>query len=451
MMENNRRTQRIRDPVHGLIVFGGSTDRHRNETDLIAWRLLNTLEFQRLRRIRQLGFSDLVFPGATHSRFAHSVGVYHMARRLADVIARRLSGKRDLDRERVVLLAALLHDIGHGPFSHAFEAVAGAAGLRRRHEGWSAEIVREDTSVNRVLREADETLPKKIGTLLREEEEKDIYSAIVSSQFDADRLDYIQRDRLMTGVEFGHIDCDWLLDCLEVGTVTVGTDDPVEVPCLYLGPKGVQVAEEYLEARSRLYRMVYMHKTTRAAEKMLEALLGSVASRMKDSELARQEPVMRYLTSENPTLDYYLPLDDSTIWAALSIYSGLPDPNVSELAKRLRNRILYKCVDIGVHDTPGGNLYSRFRRTLDQSCPNWQNEILFDDATVAPYKWYNFDEYALNKVLVKTQEDMAEPTDILDVSNIVKTLRSESHIQCAYAPDAEWTTALQKILVEVTT
>ena len=240
MMENNRRTQRIRDPVHGLIVFGGGTEPHRNETDLIAWRLLNTLEFQRLRRIRQLGFSDLVFPGATHSRFAHSVGVYHMARRLADVIARRLSGERDLDRERVALLAALLHDIGHGPFSHAFEAAAGAAGLRRRHEEWSAEIVRENTNVNRVLREADETLPEKIGTLLREDDRKDIYSAIVSSQFDADRLDYIQRDRLMTGVEFGHIDRDWLLDCLEVGAVTVGTDDPLEVPfevpCLYLGP-----------------------------------------------------------------------------------------------------------------------------------------------------------------------------------------------------------------------
>ena len=212
------------------------------------------------------------------------------------------------------------------------------------------------------------------------------------------------------------------------------------------------MAEEYLEARSRLYRMVYMHKTTRAAEKMLEALLGSVASRMKDSKLARQEPVMRYLTSENPTLDCYLSLDDSTIWAALSIYSDLPDTNVSVLAKRLRNRILYKCVDIGVHDTPGGNLYSRFRRELDQSCPEWQSEILFDDATVASYKWYNFDDSsALNKVLVKTQEDMDEPTDILDVSDIVKTLRSESHIQCAYAPDAKWTTELQKIREKVTT
>jgi len=123
----NREVQRIRDPVHGLIVFGGGSDPHQNETDRIAWRLLNTREFQRLRRIRQLGFSDLVFPGATHSRFAHSVGVYHVARQIVDVVERRRREQNkqpDKERARVVLLAALLHDIGHGPFSHVFEEVA---------------------------------------------------------------------------------------------------------------------------------------------------------------------------------------------------------------------------------------------------------------------------------------------------------------------------------------
>ena len=304
-------TQRIRDPVHGLIVFGGSGDKHRDETDRIAWRLLNAREFQRLRRIRQLGLSDLVFPGATHSRFAHSIGVYHTARLLADVIARR-QGKHHPDRESIALLAALLHDIGHGPFSHAFEAAAGAAGKRKRHEDWSVEIIRGDTEVNSVLRDVDETLPEKIGGILKEEDPKDIYTAIVSSQFDADRIDYVQRDRMAAGVEFGHIDCDWLFDCLEVGSVTVGSDDPHKAPCLYLGPKGLSVAEEYLEARFRLYQMVYMHKTTRAAEKMLEALLGATVE-IGDAELARREPVLRYLTGETSSLGSYLDLDDATV------------------------------------------------------------------------------------------------------------------------------------------
>ena len=148
-------SERVRDPVHGLIVFGGESDNHQNETDRIAWRLLGTPELQRLRRIRQLGFSDLVYPGATHSRFAHAIGVYHMARKLARVIKRRLlSTSHDIYRERVALLAALLHDIGHGPFSHVFEEVVTELGNDKQHEEWGAEIILGSTQVNRVLRES---------------------------------------------------------------------------------------------------------------------------------------------------------------------------------------------------------------------------------------------------------------------------------------------------------
>ena len=358
--------------MHGLIVFGGSGEKRRDDTDRIAWALLNTREFQRLRRIGQLGFFDLVFPGATHSRFAHSVGVYHLARRLARVIARSLGAAHDPGRERVALLAALLHDVGHGPFSHAFEAASRGLGRPRRHEEWSAEIVQGDTAVNRVLRDVDEALPAAIGRLLTDENPEDIYGAIVSSQFDADRLDYIQRDRLMTGVEFGHIDLDWLFDCLEVGTIAVGGREPFEAPCLYLGPKGVQVAEEYLEARFRLYQMVYMHKTARAAEKMLEALLVAVVADAGGAGRARPEPLLGYLTAERPTIGAYLALDDATVWAALSGWAeSAPGARAAALARRLRERKLYKCVDIGVRDAPGGNLFARFRRRLDEWPPGW--------------------------------------------------------------------------------
>lgn len=444
-------TIRVRDPVHGLIVFGDNGDRERDETDRIAWELLNTREFQRLRRIRQLGFCDLVFPGATHSRFAHSVGVYHMARRLAHVIARRAPDAHDRERERVALLAALLHDVGHGPFSHTFEEAAHALGRTKRHEEWSAEIVQEDTEINRVLRAVDAELPRQIGALLTDEDRKDIYGAIVSSQFDADRLDYIQRDRLMTGVESGHIALDWLFDCLEVGKVTIGRDDPEEAACLYLGPKGVQVAEEYLEARFRLYRMVYMHKTTRAAEKMLEALVKAVVSDSTNSRLIYSEPVLRYLKSENPSLGSYLALDDAAVWAAFSTWiGGSISRRVSELARRLRDRALYKCVDISAREERGGNLFRRFRRRLNDSSVGWREEVLLDDTTVATYKWYDFDDAsALNKVLVKTLDDDREPRDIASVSRVVNALRPESRIQRAYATESDRAEELERILREV--
>ena len=219
-----------------------------------------------------------------------------------------------------------------------------------------------------MLRDVDETLPERIARLLTDEDPKDIYGAIVSSQFDADRLDYIQRDRLMAGVEFGHIDLDWLFDCLEVGTIVVGDGNPFEAPCLYLGPKGLQVAEEYLEARFRLYQMVYMHKTARGADKMLEAFFAAVMSDCAGKRPLRREPVLHFLTSERPSLGSYLALDDAAVWAALSSWIDAgASRRVSGLARRLRDRELYKCVDIGVLDRQGGDLFGRFRRALDGS------------------------------------------------------------------------------------
>ena len=446
---SSRETQRIRDPVHGLVVFGGGNDRDQNQTDRIAWGLLNTREFQRLRRIRQLGFSDLVYPGATHSRFAHAIGVYHTARHLIEVIRRRQDATYDPERARVVLLAALLHDIGHGPFSHVFEQSAHAAGLKKRHEDWGSEIVEEDTEVNRVLRQVDGMLPGHISVLLKEEEPKDIYATVVSSQFDADRLDYVQRDRLMTGVEFAHLDRDWLLDCLEVGSVTIGEDEPVAAPCMYLNFKGVRVAEEYLEARFRLYTMVYMHKTTRAAEKMLEALLSISAKVLRDNELARRDPTLRYFTSLRPSLDSYLKLDDAAVWSTLVALASSSHTQVSELANRLRHRHLYKCFDVGTLDEPGGNLYNRFRHTLRRGHAETYGSLLFDDATAALYKWYSFeDSSALNKILVKTRADDLEPKDIATVSGIVRALRDAERIQRVYASDKDQVNTLCKIMQE---
>ena len=179
---DDAKPRRIRDPVHGFVVFCEGKSRLQDDTDRIAWRLLNTGEFQRLRRIHQLGFSDLVYPGATHSRFAHSIGVYHTARQLIEIIRRR-QGSLDENRAREVMLAALLHDVGHGPFSHAFEDVAKAVGLPKRHEDWSAEIVEGDTEVNRELQHADITLPRTVSKVLKDKDQpEDIYATVVARQ-----------------------------------------------------------------------------------------------------------------------------------------------------------------------------------------------------------------------------------------------------------------------------
>ncbi len=179
--------ERIRDPIHDLIEFS------REDFDQTVWDALESKEFQRLRRVKQLGFSELVFPGATHSRFAHSVGVFHTARRLSALIQNRLPDLFDVDRARIATAAALVHDLGHGPFSHAFEDALKRLGLARRHEDWTVAIVTGNTEVSEILSKYAPGFEKSVADLIASETPVDIYSAIVSSQFDADRLDYIRR------------------------------------------------------------------------------------------------------------------------------------------------------------------------------------------------------------------------------------------------------------------
>lgn len=168
---------------------------------------------------------------------------------------------------------------------------------------------------------------------------------------------------------------------------------------------------------------------------------------MKMSVQGRREPVSYFLASDNQSLETYLSLDDSTVWNALSVYSEFPDRRVSDLAQRVRSRTLYKCVDIGVHAKPEENLYGRFRNALNRTSLEWKNEVLYDDASITPYKRYNFDDASvLNKILVKTRDDMAEPVDILRVSDIVKTLRDEKRIQRVYVSEQSHAEELEKIL-----
>jgi uncharacterized protein len=336
--------QRVRDPIHGLIKF-------EDDTDKLAWRLLETPEFQRLRRIRQLGFSEFIFPSATHTRFAHSIGVYHNARRLMKVVE-RAEGKDKFkpDRASVILLAALLHDIGHGPFSHAFEkareeiAIGEGRGLIEKHEKFSAKIIRnKEGSIFSILEKVRPNLAEEIATIIDTEDPVDIYHAVVSSSFDADRLDYLVRDRYMTGTGAGAIDVDWLIDNLTEKFIIVSQDDDAEsqnTPTFVFKFKGRQAAEDFLLARYRLYTEVYLHKTTRGFEAILARLLRLVGDSnlgAADLNLELDNPLMRFLRGEE-TIDIYLELDDFSVWSGVKRIANGPHKEARELALRLITR-----------------------------------------------------------------------------------------------------------------
>jgi uncharacterized protein len=201
---------RIRDPLHDLLEFDEGSHLER-----VLWRVVQTRPFQRLRRIKQLGFSDFVYPGATHSRLMHSLGVFHTARRLMKVIEKHVS-PYERPRPDQALAAALVHDLGHGPFSHAFESLGARFNLKMAdHEAVSDLLIRQ-SEVADVLRDCGSGFHDDVADIVRSAGTRNIYSAVVSSQFDADRLDYMRRDRLMTGSEHAQIDFEWLVGNLEV-------------------------------------------------------------------------------------------------------------------------------------------------------------------------------------------------------------------------------------------
>lgn len=190
------RDQRVRDPVHNLIKFSAQLD-----IDHILWELIETRTFQRLRRIKQLGFSEFVYPGASHTRFSHSLGALQTARYMLDALERNglIHEKEDQHKhwKNATLCATLLHDIGHGPYSHVFEEVASSLGISKAHEEYTEELINSE-EISQIICSHSNDLYQKTKFFFSTEPGSNQYSRIVSSQLDADRLDFLVRDRYHT-------------------------------------------------------------------------------------------------------------------------------------------------------------------------------------------------------------------------------------------------------------
>lgn len=339
------KVQRVRDPVHNIVEFD------EGPFEQTCWKVLNTRPMQRLRRIKQLGFSEYVYPGAVHSRLSHSLGVFHTARQLAEVVERRLGKDRyDGDEARLAVAAALLHDVGHGPFSHAFEDALRRVGINRRHELRTKDILRQPDVIEAF--EEFPSFPDRISALIEAPYPKDIYASLVSSQFDADRLDYMRRDRLMSGTQQSGIDYDWLIQNLLVHRVPIHVDGELvgKTEVLVIDEKSIVAAEGYIFSLLYLYINVYFHKTTRGLEKLFSALIELLARRVragdvKETGLPANHPLVRFL--EDPeSIETFLQLDDTVIMGSMPMLADAPDPSIAELADRLRNRKIYRCIDV---------------------------------------------------------------------------------------------------------
>ena len=441
--------QRVRDPVHNLIEF----DTTHDELERVVWKIIQSRPFQRLRRIKQLGFSELVYPGATHTRFAHSIGVFHTARELMKIV-RKKAPDDNSTREKIALAAAIVHDIGHGPFSHAFELVGERLKLKLAdHEEMSSELIRNG-EIAEILNEGImDGFADNVANMVKKEGHITLHNSVVSSQFDADRLDYMQRDRLMSGSQHSAIDLTWLLANLDIGHVKTGVDNTEvgTIPTFVIGPKAIHAAEAYVIGLFQLYPTIYFHKATRGAGKLFAELLVRVVELVRDSSLERtgipnNHPLIKF-AREPESLETALGLDDTVIWGSLQLMKEATDPLLSVMAERLLERKLYKCFDIRAKVThmcdPHNEGDSEDLEEIERCCASvlvklqeWEEKNKGDVPRVVtdvdyrrPYIADGDNDGPTERINVRT--DGGELIDLSQRSKIVKSL-SEYRLTRAY-------------------
>ncbi len=344
-----------RDPIHNQIRYDAvdlAAPLPASPRSRLSWvmqKLIDQPEFQRLRHVRQNALANIVFHGAEHSRFCHSMGAAHLAGEMYDRIVRNMGETIDYDRRLATSAAALLHDLGHGPFSHTLEEILADAGIQFEHEVMTRRFLTEDTGVRKVLDAVDPGFAAEVVGFIQKGAGRVEHwtHKLVSSQLDADRLDYLMRDAASAGLSGQGFDLPWLLDMLgHVDGTRIAVDE-----------RAIESVESYLVALDQMYRIIYFHKAVRAAD----TVLGSALRRALWLARERGDPKVFppgnggsphplrvfFETGEACPLDQYARLGEYHVWALVEDWRHHPDPLLSDLSARLMDRRLFKARELG--------------------------------------------------------------------------------------------------------
>ena len=319
-MHSKKRAKIINDPIYGFIEI---------ESGIIN-SLINHPYFQRLRRISQLGLSYLVYPGAQHTRFQHALGCLHLVSKATQQLLKK-GHKINQEEQEAVKIAILLHDIGHGPFSHALERTL------------VANISHEELSLI-YMHKLNEEFNGKLSLaikIFKNKYKKKFLHQLVSSQIDMDRLDYLKRDSFFTGVTEGNVGVERIISMLDVKNDN-----------LVIEEKGIYSIEKFIIARRLMYWQVYLHKTVISAENMLIQLLMRAKYLIGNSEkIYISSNLKKFLCNDiklndfkedNKLLNNFSQLDDSEIYSALKYWSQNKDFVLSKLSNDILNRNILK-------------------------------------------------------------------------------------------------------------
>jgi hypothetical protein len=322
------------DPLHGAIRLDRS-----DPAEALAIDLIDTPPFQRLRRIRQLGPAFLTFHGAESSRFTHSLGVLHLARQALEHL--QLQAPALAEDRPLLLAAALLHDLGHAPLSHTGEEMFGL-----RHESWSGRLIREMPLLRERLEATRPGLATAVADLLEQGRGcQPAITALVSSQLDCDRLDYLLRDSHSTGTSYGHLDLERILAAL-----TLAPDGGLAVH-----PKGLMAVEHYLVVRQLMYRSVYNHRLSVVCNWLLTQAI-AVARRLGPDRVWADRVMARWLWDPaHLDLESFLANDDLRTGYHLCRWREEGPPELADPCRRLLERRLPRATDVSEHP-PGVRL-----------------------------------------------------------------------------------------------
>ncbi|MEA2042715.1 MAG: HD domain-containing protein [Bacteroidota bacterium] len=400
----------INDPVYGFI----------NIPEEIIFDLLNHPYMQRLRRITQLGLTNYVYPGANHKRFEHVLGATHLMNLALDVL--RVKGVSISKQEKSgALTAILLHDIGHGPFSHTLE------------RSFFESVSHEDLSLIFMKRLQKEfpSFPGSAIEIFNNSHPKKFLHQLVSGQLDTDRLDYLSRDSFYTGVIEGRIGSARILKMLDVRNSEIAIEE-----------KGIYSVEKFLIARRIMYWQVYLHKTVLAAEQMLMKALQRARELFAERDLPASPAVKFFLTRRvnqhnlNTTddtgktpVDHFAQLDDYDIIMALKLWINDKDTVLSELSKRIIHRNLFK---VQIQDKSfDPEIIHKKRRELKSELNISETEaeyMVFSNKITN--KAYSYHKSAPINILTKTGDinDIADASDISNIKTLSETV--EKHFYC---------------------
>lgn len=381
----------FKDPVH----------RYVHVRDRFIWDLINSAEFQRLRRIKQLGTSFFTFHGGEHSRFNHSIGVYELMRRILETFEGRI--QLTYEEKLLCLCAGLLHDVGHGPFSHSFEKV-----FRYHHEDWTRAILLGDTQINTILRRIDEGFPQKLAEVIAKTYDNKLIVSLISSQLDADRMDYLLRDAYYTGVNYGNFEIERILRVMR----------PQEDGIVFKF-SGMHAVEDYIMSRYQMYWQVYFHPVTRSGEVVLRKIIQRAKVLFEQGYSFRQEPLMLLpFLQDKVELADYLALDESVILFYMQMWRKEKDEILKDLCARFLDRNLYKYVEF---HSKGFQLLPELKELFEKAGIDPAYYLEVDTTSDLPYDFYRAGEEE-ERIPIMLQMPSGELVELSQKSEIVQAI-----------------------------